>query len=454
MTEKIAPVPEKEDLKREIGIRPLILAMFNNMIGTGIFVIPAIVAESLGTAAIIAYLVCGFLIFLIALCFAEVGSKVTVSGGVYAYIETAFGPYAGFISNNLYWIGACVIADAALANAFADTLKYFFPLLSNEILRIFFFVFIFGTLAFFNIKSVRNGVRFMEIATVGKIVPLIVLVIVGFSFISGKNLHWTSSLAIGKFGAATLLLFFAFMGMEGPLSNSGEIKNAKRNVPLGLILGISGVLILYVAIQIVTQGVLGPAVSAHKGSPLTAVAGIIFGKTGAMLIIITTAVSVIGTLGGDILAIPRILYAGGRDGLLPRRLARVHPKFLTPYVAVLTYASLGLLFAIFGGFRQLAILASASTLLIYLGVVLSTIKLRSSVGAESEKTFQVPGGIIVPVLAICVIVWLLSNLSKQEITGITIFLIVLSLIYIVSGQIRKKNLRKANKVVTPSPIIS
>src|SRR5450432_3148682 len=98
----MTPVLEKENLKREIGVGALTLAILNITVGTGIFVIPAIIAETLGAAAILAYLVCGALIFLIALCFAEMGSKTTASGGIYAYIETAFGPFAGFIANNLF----------------------------------------------------------------------------------------------------------------------------------------------------------------------------------------------------------------------------------------------------------------------------------------------------------------------------------------------------------------
>src|SRR5664279_3347531 len=170
------PVPEKEKLKREIGLLPFTLSILNIIVGTGIFVIPAIVAENLGAAAIVAYLVCGAVIFLIALCFAEVGSKVTTSGGTYAYIETAFGPYAGFIANNLFWIGSCVVSDAAVANALADTLKYFFPSLDNEVFRVLFFIFIFGTLALINIRSVKNGVRFIEFATFAKLIPLVLLV--------------------------------------------------------------------------------------------------------------------------------------------------------------------------------------------------------------------------------------------------------------------------------------
>ena len=145
--------PEKEQLKREIGVRSLMLAIVNITVGSGIFVIPAIIAAELGAAAILAYFVCGALIFLIGLCFAEVGSKTTASGGVYHYIESAFGPFAGFLANNIFWMGGCIVSDAAVANALADTLKYFIPFLQDELYRGMFMFFIFGLLALLNIRN-------------------------------------------------------------------------------------------------------------------------------------------------------------------------------------------------------------------------------------------------------------------------------------------------------------
>ena len=434
----MSPDSEKENLKREIGVRALALAILNITVGTGIFVIPAIIAENLGAAAIVAYLVCGGLIFLIALCFAEVGSKTTASGGVYVYIENAFGPFAGFVANNLYWLGACVFADAAVANALADTLKSFFPLLGNEIYRGLFFLFLFGGFALLNTRSVKHGIRFIEFAAFGKLVPLVLLVVAGIAFVSTKNLAWISYPTISNISTASLLLFFAFVGLDTPLSNGGEIKNVKRTVPLGIFFGILSVLILYISVQLVAQGILGATITAHKDAPLAAVAGIIFGKTGIVLIIIATVISMLGNLGGEILSIPRILFAGARDGLMPKMFGKVHPRFFTPHVAVLFYAALDFLLAISGGFKQLAIISSASTLLIYLGVVLSTLKLRKNDSSKSEKTFRVPGGIIIPILAACAIVWLLSSLTKPEFIGIAIFIFAFSVIYFVAKAVKKK----------------
>jgi amino acid transporter len=426
----------EEGLKREIGIRSLALAIINITIGSGIFVIPAIIAEGLGATAIAAYFVCGLLIFLIALCFADVGSKTTVSGGPYIYIETAFGPFAGFLANNIYWIGGCIFSDAAIANALADTLKYFFPFLENELYRALFLFIVFGLLALLNIRSVKNGVRFIEFTSLAKLIPLVVLVIVGAHFVSTQNLRWVTAPTIGNIGAASLLLFFAFLGLEGPLSNGGEIKEPKRTVPMGIFLGVASVLILYMGIQLVTQGVLGNTIAAHKDAPLAAVADIAFGKSGTVIIIAVTALAILGSLGGEILSIPRILFAGARDGFLPKPLAKLHPRFFTPYIAIAFYAASGFLLSISGGFKQLATIASASVLIIYLGVVLAAIKLRKKNTAE-EKTFRVPGGIIVPLLASAGIIWLLCSLTKAELIGITIFIAVFSGIYLLMMLVKK-----------------
>jgi len=190
---------------------------------------------------------------------------------------------------------------------------------------------------------------------------------------------------------------------------------------------------------LVTQGVLGNTISAHKDSPLGALAGIIFGKSGIVLMIIAIAVSMLGSLSGAIFSIPRVLYAGAIDGVMPKVFAKIHPRFFTPHIAVIFYSAMGLLFASSGGFKQLAIVSGASTLLIYLGVVLATIKLRRTNSEVSEKTFRIPGGIIVPLLASCVIIWLLSNLTKQEFTSIAIFIFVFSLIYFATKLLKGKS---------------
>ena len=430
----------RENLKRAIGTRSLALAIINITAGSGIFVIPAIIAEGLGAAAILAYLVCGALIFLIGLCFAELGSKTNISGGAYTYIENAFGPYVGFVANNIFWLGGCVMSDAAIANALVNTLKYFIPALGMEIFRVLILAIVFGGLALLNIRSVKNGIRFIEFATLGKLIPMIILVIVAARFVEPSNLAWEIAPTVNNIGTASLLLFFAFIGLESPLSNGGEIKNPKRTVPLGIFLGLSAVLILYISIQIVTQGVLGANIGQHKDAPLAEVATISLGQAGAVLITAAAALSMMGALGGEILSVPRILFAGARDGLMPRQLGKIHPLFKTPYLAIAFYAAIGFVLSVSGGFQQLATIASAALLIIYLGVVLASIKLRKTTSVSNEKTFRVPGGVIVPVLAAAGILWLLSKLTRPELIGIAGFILIFSVIYFVMKLVKKKKI--------------
>jgi APA family basic amino acid/polyamine antiporter len=426
----------QENLKRTIGVFGLACAVINITVGTGIFVLPALVAENLGAAAIVCFFICGLLIFLIALCFAEVGSKVTGSGGTYTYIETAFGPFAGFLANNIFWFGSCVLSDAAMANALSKTLSYFFPVIDSSVFRPVFFLLLFGGLAFINVRGAKQGVRFIVFTTIAKLIPLLLLVAFGTGHITAENLQWKQTLTINNIGTSTLVLFYAFLGIESAVTNSGEFKNPAKIVPLGILGGLSFVLVLYIAIQLITQGILGDRLLTFKDAPLAAVSKILFGNFGSVLIVAGTAIAILGSLSGQILAIPRVLFAGARDGILPKALSKVHPQFFTPHVAIVVYAALGFLFAVFGGFKQLIVLSSAATILIYLGVVLATIKLRFK-KTDAEKTFTIPGGITVPLIAAAIIIWLLSNLSQAEIIGISIFIAVLVFIFLIMQMIKR-----------------
>ena len=427
-------------LKRTIGVFGLACAVVNITVGTGIFVLPALVAEHMGAAAIICFFLCGLLIFLIGLCFAEVGSKVTGSGGTYTYIETAFGPFFGFLANNIFWFGSGVLSDAAVANALSKTLGSFFPFVDSSAFRPIFFLFLFGGLALINIRSTNNGVKFVIYTTLAKLFPLFLLIAFGLSHISIANLQWTDSFTIHDVGATSLILFFAFLGIETVVSNSGEIKNPSRVIPLGILSGISVVLLLYVSIQLISQGILGHNLVTYKDAPLSEVSKRLFGYIGISLVSIGIVISMLGNLSGEILAIPRVIFAGARNGIFPAILGKVHPTYFTPYISIAIYATMGYLLSVFGTLKQLLVLSSASTLLIYLGVVFATMRLRYKIPSSTEKAFTIPGGLLVPILATMGILWLLSNLSKEEMIGTAIALLVLSLIYFFMKWFKKKQL--------------
>jgi len=420
----------KEDLKRTISLTGLSANIINSVVGAGIFVIPAVVAAGLGSASILAYLICGVLVILIMLCFAEVGSIITNSGGTYAYIETTFGKYAGFITANLYLIAA-VTADAAIANALANIIGTFFPVFRGEFIQVSFFLIIFAGLAFVNIRGAEQGVRFVTIFSIMKTIPLLFIIFIGFKDIDITNLYFESIPSLKKLGEVSLVLFFAFQGAEIGLSISGEVMQPQKTIPRAIFLSVLFILILYILIQTVSQGILGNELANYKDNPLGEVAKRIFGPVGLTLISIGAAVSMFGSVSGGVLSNPRVIFSASKDGVIPvDLLSSIHKRFATPHVAILVYATSAFLFASFGGFKQLAVISSAAILIIYLGVALAVIKLRRK-GIEAKKagSFRIPGGYTVPVLSVIIILFFLSSLTAGEIKTTLISIGLLSLIY-------------------------
>jgi len=428
---------QDEGFKRVIGVRSLAINAVNLTIGAGIFALPAAVAFILGPSGFWAYLICAVLLGLVMLCFIEVGSKITTTGGVYTYAEVAFGPLAGFLTNTVFWLGFSIIATAAVANIMVDNLAVLVPTLASPVYRILFLAMVYGGLALLNVRGSKGSAGFVIVITLMKVIPLILLVVFGISNIQVENLRVTENPSLTSLGEGALILFFAFGGgAECTLSASGEIKDPKRTIPRGLLLGIVFIFFIYMAIQGVAQGVLGDALALQKEAPLAAVAEVVFGPYGIIFMTLAAAISCFGLISGDLLVTSRLPYAAARDGLLPGILARVHPKFATPYTSIILYASVGFLFAISGGFQQLAILSSASILLVYLGVIAATIKLRKT---KVEGAYANPGGITIPILALLATGWFLSNLALKEIVAVVIFLMFFTIVYYLMKAVKKNS---------------
>ena len=429
----------EEGLKRVVGVSGLALSIVNGVIGSGIFVLPGLVGMALGGFGVFGYIVCSIMLAAIMLCYAEIGSRVNTSGGSYAYVEAAFGPFAGFIINWLFFFGWGILGSAAVMNVIADSLLVLFPAFSIPLIRGLLFFVLIATMVMINVLGARQAIGFVKAIGIIKLLPLFGIILFGLSQVKIANLQWEQLPSLKTFSDTTLLLFFAFAGFETSLGVSGEFKNPKRTVPLGILAGGLTVLFVYMLLQMVTQGILGSGIAAYKDAPLAAVAGRIAGPAGATILLITAGISCFGGVSADVMATPRSLFAGANDGLFPKFLGRVHPKYSTPYLAVITYGSLIFIFAVSGGFKQLAILASAAILLIYLAVILATIKLRMTKKKPSEKTFRAPGGLMIPFTGIAAILWLLSSLSKREILSTLIFIAAICAIYITMQVVKTKN---------------
>jgi APA family basic amino acid/polyamine antiporter len=426
-----------EHLDRALGPWSVGANAVNLSLGAGIFALPAAVAAILGPAAILAYLVCGVAIALVLTCFAEIGSQTMRSGGAIAYIEEAFGPLAGFLAWVIFSPGFCLASDAAVANVLIGAVAIVVPSLGHGLARAVALVAVFTALAAVNIVGVRQGARVAVATTVAKLLPLLLVIGAGALAMHWQEMRWTEWPSSAKVGEASLLLFFAYTGAESAVTPGGEIRDPARTIPRGLLGGTAVLIVLYAAVQVTTQGVLGPGITQHGDAPLAAAAYQVLGAAGQSLVVACTALAGLGLLTGDMLASPRTFLPVAESGMLPAALAAVHPRFRTPYVAIAVYGATCCVLAISGAFAPLAILASISLLIVYFAVCLAALKLRIK-RDRPAGAFRAPGGPLVPLLGALVVAWLLSHTSAAEARGMALALAVAAAYYAIRrGVIRR-----------------
>jgi amino acid transporter len=417
-------------LVRAIGPRQLTASVVNVTIGAGIFVLPAAVAAGLGAAAPIAYVVCATLMALIVCCFAAAGSRVSLTGGVYAYVEVAFGALIGFLAGVLYLLMA-TFAVASVASAFAGSVGAMWTPLATPAGRSAVIAGLFATLAIVNVRGVRRGVGLVETVTAAKLLPLVVLVASGIWFINAEYLRWPALPSASAVGRTAIVLIFAFVGLEVALVPSGEVRDPARTVPRALFSALAITTTLYLLIQTVAQGLLGPSMSAFASAPLAEAASRVLGRSGRLLVLAGATVSMFGYVSGDMLGSPRALFAFARDNVLPSVVARIHPRFHTPYVAIGLYAVVVASLAISSSFTQLAILANVAALTLYLMCVAASYELQRRDVRAGGTPFAVPAGPLVPLLASAVILWLLSNATAREFAVEALVLAVAAVFYFI-----------------------
>jgi len=432
MTEPLTS--SERSLVRAIGTWSLAAGVINITVGGGIFRLPADVAGALGAAAPIAYVVCAVAMGLIVLCFAEAGSRVAMTGGPYAYVELAFGPYVGFLTGVLTWLLGTT-AVAAVSTVFATNAAKLFPVFEDPVVRGLLLVASFAIVATINILGVKQGSRLNAIGTVAKLVPLLLLVLVGALFVQRSNLVVTTPPAIGDVTRASIVLIFAFSGVESALVPSGEVKDPARTVPRAVFLAMLAITLLYIAIQLVAQGVLGAALS-KSTTPLADAAGAVFGPWGSVLLLSAVVISTFGYLSGMTLAIPRALFAFGRDGYLPAAIAAVHPRYRTPHVSIAVQSALACTLAITSAFGSLAIIANVAALLVYFACSLAAWQLRRRDVRAGGVPFRVPGGGIVPLLSCAMIIGLLSSITLPEWRVLALVIAVASVLFAVTRRRR------------------
>ena len=426
--------PGEPSLLRAIGVLGLAAGIVNVTVGGGIFRLPADVARSLGPAAPLAYVACAVAMGLIVLCFAEAGSRVDVTGGPYAYVEAAFGPFPGFLAGVLLWILG-TLAVAAVSVVFATNAAQLVPALRTPAGSALFLATVFAVLSAVNIAGVRKGTAVNGVATVAKLLPLLLVVGAGPFFVRPGYLAWTEAPSAGAVSRTSMLLLFAFCGVETALLPSGEVKDAARTVPRAIFIAMLGVTLLYVGLQLAAQGVLGPELASAE-TPLADAAGRMLGPPGRTLVLIGATVSIFGYLGGMTLAVPRALFAFARDGFLPRFVASVHPRFHTPHVAIALQSTIACALAISGTFERLAILATLAVLVLYGACCLAAWRLRRLDVRAGGAPFRLLAAGAAPPAACLVILWMLTGARRGEWAALAVALAAASFLFLATSTSR------------------
>ncbi len=420
---------------RAVGLFGLIAIAVNGVIGSGIFVLPATVASLLGPASPVAYIVAGFLIALIVLCFAEAGSMFEQTGGPYLYARAAFGNFVGLEVGWMFLLSR-LAAASAIANACTFYLGYFWPVMARGIGRALAVTVLLWGLALLNLIGVRYGARAVNLLTVVKLVPLLLFVGVGLFYVDSSRYRILALPDLTSLRQASLALIFAFGGFENASVPTEEVKNPTRNVPIALIVSIALTALLYIAIQIVALGTL-PGL-ANDETPLASAGRMFLGPAGAAIITVAAVLSTTGSNSALALVGPRILYALAEGGQLPRALARVHPRFNTPHIAVIVFAFAAWVIALYGSFAQLVMVSAIARLLFSATTCLAVPVLRRKMLRPAE-TFRVPGGVFIPSLAAVISIWLLTGISQSQAIAGGIALLFGAVLYIFFRQTPAQN---------------
>lgn len=422
------PLEGDAALIRAVGTFALTAAVINVIIGGGIFRMPSALADKMGSAAPLALLAGALAIVPVALCFAAIGSRTQATGGPYTYLTAVFGPFAGFLAGALMWISN-IASSAGVAAALSVQVATLVPTFADPYARAGLLTLVYLSLFALNAFGVKLGARAIAVLATLKLAPLFLLAGIGVFFVDWSLVSFSFGdvPSVSALGASMVLVMFAYSGMETALVPSGELRDPARNVPRATIAAILLVVLLYLGLQIVGQGLLGPQL-AESGVPIADTAAALWGP-GRTLLLITACISMAGFLLGNLLGTSRLVFALGRDGYLPRAFGRVTATHRVPLLALIAHASLAWVLALGGTFDTLALISGGAICLMYGLVSLAAWRAQRVNLRERGEPFVLPGGPVIPLIAFAAMLAIVTTLTSREWMAIGIALAALMLIY-------------------------
>ncbi len=419
-----------ESLERDISRLGFAAIALNGVIGAGIFALPAVAAAKSGNFSPWLFLFCAVLIMTVVLCFSRAASFVTETGGPIQYAGLAFGPYAGFQTGWLTYIGR-LSAMAANIKLMVIYASWFWTPLESGLIHQLAVTLIFILLATSNIIGVRRSMLVVYLFSAMKLAPIFLLVLVGLSHARPDILFATGLPEISTFGETVLVLLYAFVGFESAVVLAGEARDPRRDIPRALTQTVLSITLLYFLIQWISISVLPEL--AGSNTPLADVAAVLMGSAGAVLLTFGAVFSIGGNCSASMLSAPRMTYALSHMGSMPKWFGAVHPRFHTPINSIVFYSVVGLGLALSGSFVWLAVVSTLARLLSYILSVAALPVLERTMEPCADQ-FRLPGGYLIPALALILCFWLITFASATAwLTTIGFFLLG-TILYFATGR--------------------
>ena len=430
------PVPEPTlTLRRELGKWDLTAIGINQTIGSAIFILPSQVAAQIGNWSPLAFVAIGLASLLVALCFAEVGSRFERTGGPYLYTRAAFGRFVGFEVGWMQWVTR-VTSQAGVANGIVLALGFYWPAFTTGAGRAITLAAITLAMGWINFRGIRLSAFAIDFFTIAKLLPLTLFILVGLWFVDVSRLSPLGAVSLTQISTAALLLIFAFGGYDVIGVPAGEAADPRKHLPFAFVGTILTVTAVMTMAQIVTLGTLPNLLSSK--TPLADASMLFVGAAGALIISAGSVTSMTGNNLCGVLTGSRMLFALAENGELPRFFAKIHPRYRTPSNAVIftTLVALGL--ALSGSFVILAVASAVARLITYTGACAATLRLRSRrfEGSVSPATFVIPLGPAVPLLAIAVSLLILAGATSAQLLGGAAGLAAGAALFFVNGRLR------------------
>jgi basic amino acid/polyamine antiporter, APA family len=429
------PVSSQPDLSRDLGASHAAAVVVGTIIGSGIFLVPSEMMQAVGSAKLVylAWIVGGLLSFFGALTYAELGAMKPQAGGEYVYVRDAYGPLAAFLYGWTWFVIAKPASIATVVTGLVRILGTFsvfssftanamstpFAVTWGQLVAITAAILI----SFLNYLGIKKAGEFQLVFTLLKVAIILFIVFVCFSGIGNvagrgwANFAGTFSGAkggIAGFMAALVAALWAYDGWNDLNMVAGEVKQPERSIPIALVAGVATVAALYMLMNAAVQYVLPAAAIAASPRPASDAVALALGPIGAGIVSAGMALSMLVTLNGTTMSGARVPFAVARDGYFFHALAKVHPRFHTPSVAIVVQAVLSIVLLLLGAnFRQLFSLAIFAEWLFYM-IAGSTIFVFRQRDRNAERPFRMPGYPLVPALFVAVAAALLAYTFKND----------------------------------------